>query len=167
MEIDLGAIAKEYAADRAAAVCSARGIAHGLVDVGGDLCTVGPHPDGRAWRIDLRHPRIPDAAMAVMPVDDGAVASSGCRERRVDDDGPRFGRVLDPATGWPSRGLAAVSVMADRCLVAGSIATIAMLRGREGIDYLRDLGVRHVWIDDQGHVGGTLGVDRAAPDRRT
>ena len=54
MEIDFGGIGKEYAADRAASVCKAMGIRHGLVDLSGDIRLIGPRPDGDPWRIGVR-----------------------------------------------------------------------------------------------------------------
>jgi FAD:protein FMN transferase len=56
MEIDFGGIGNEYAVDRAAGVCTALGIHHGIVDLGGDIRLIGPHPGGTPWRIGVRHP---------------------------------------------------------------------------------------------------------------
>jgi thiamine biosynthesis lipoprotein ApbE len=64
MELDLGGVAKEYAADRAATLCRSRGVPHGLVDLGGDIAVVGPHPDGSPWRIGVRDPMGGEAAVA-------------------------------------------------------------------------------------------------------
>ncbi len=51
--------------------------------------------------------------------------------------------------------LAAVTVMADFCVIAGSAATIAMLKEQEGPDWLASLGLRHFWVDLHGQTGGT------------
>jgi thiamine biosynthesis lipoprotein len=153
MEIDFGGIVKEYAADRAAAACRAAGVSHGLVDLGGDIGVVGPQPDGSAWPIGVRHPLAPDQAMAVLRLDSGGLASSGDYERFVEIDGVRYSHILDPRTGWPVRGLSAVSVAAESCLVAGSLCTIAMLKQEEGPAWLRGLAVRAVWMDSQGRPG--------------
>ena len=59
MELDFGGIGKEYAADQAAAVCIALGIRHGLIDLGGDIAVIGPHPNLAPWNIGIRHPRDP------------------------------------------------------------------------------------------------------------
>jgi thiamine biosynthesis lipoprotein len=47
-------------------------------------------------------------------------------------DGRRYCHILDPRTGWPAPGLASVTVISDRCLVAGSLSTAAMLKGKKG-----------------------------------
>src|SRR5579863_1199736 len=57
MEFDLGGIGKEYAVDRAAGICAAMGVEHGLVDLGGDIRAIGSLPDGSPWKIGIRHPR--------------------------------------------------------------------------------------------------------------
>jgi thiamine biosynthesis lipoprotein len=59
MELDFGGIGKEYAADQAAAVCVALGMRHGLVDLGGDIAVIGPHPNLEPWNIGIKHPRDP------------------------------------------------------------------------------------------------------------
>ncbi len=155
MEIDLGGVGKEYAADRAAGICTAMGLAHGLVDLGGDIRLIGPRPGGRPWRIGIRHPRIPGRPIAAVDLAAGALATSGDYERFIEVEGRRYCHILNPHTGWPVRGLRSVSVISPNCLLAGSLATIAMLKGREGIVWLRSLGVRHLFIDEDGTTDGT------------
>ena len=89
---------------------------------------------------------------------EGALASSGDYERCIMVDGVRYGHVLNPKTGWPVRHLAAVSVIGDFCVVAGSASTIAMLKENDGADWLQDLGLPHLWVDVQGVSGGSIGV---------
>jgi len=157
MELDFGGYVKEYAADRAAALCRQHGAAHGLVDLGGDLAVVGPHPDGAPWRIGIRHPREPGSAMATVALGSGGLASSGDYERCLIVDGRRYAHVLDPRTGWPVSGLAAVSVAAEHCLVAGTASTVAMLKGPvAGPAWLDRLGLPNVRMDAQGRMGGSL-----------
>lgn len=155
MEIDFGGIGKEYAADRAAETCMDHSIAHGLVSLGGDVRVIGPHPDGSPWRIDISDPR-GDGSVAVVDLVAGGLATSGDYERFIEIDGRRYCHILDPRTGWPAQGLASVTVVEDKCLVAGSVSTIAMLKGRDGPAWLAELGVRHLWIDADGNRGGTL-----------
>ena len=156
MEIDFGGIIKEHAADRAAGVCACLGLCHGLVELGGDIRVIGPHRDGSLWRIGLRHPFEADTAITMVELAGGGLASSGNYERFVEIEGRRYGHLLNPRTGWPVQGLASVSVAAESCLVAGSIASIAMLKQREGILWLAGLGLRHLWVDDGGRQGGNL-----------
>jgi thiamine biosynthesis lipoprotein len=157
MELDFGGYVKEYAADRAAALCRERGAAHGLVDLGGDLAVVGPHPDGAPWRIGIRHPRETGSAMATVSLAGGGLASSGDYERCIVVDGTRHAHVLDPRTGWPVSGLAAVSVAAQLCLVAGTASTVAMLMGAvQGPAWLDRLGLPNVRMDAALRISGSL-----------
>lgn len=155
LELDFGGIGKEYAADRAAEVCAGLGIRHGFVDLGGDIRVIGPQPDGRPWRIGIRDPRRPGTVATVIELDAGALATSGDYERFIEVDGRRYCHILDPCSGWPVRGIASATVVADRCLVAGSLSTMAMLKGRDGVAWLQRLGVRHVVIDEDGRRSGT------------
>jgi thiamine biosynthesis lipoprotein len=127
MEIDFGGIGKEYAADRAATICAEHGIAHALVNLGGDVRALGGQPGGAPWRVGIRDPRQHGRAIAVLAVADGAVATSGDYERFFELGGRRYCHILDPRTGMPVAHWRSVSVVAPLCVVAGSVATIAML----------------------------------------
>jgi thiamine biosynthesis lipoprotein len=162
MELDFGGIGKEYAADQAAAVCTALGIRGGLIDLGGDIAVIGPHLNLAPWNIGIRHPRDPDASIVSVLVNHGALASSGDYERYMMVDGQRYCHILNPITGWPCHGLAAVSVIADQCIVAGTVSTIAMLKGRDGVRWLSSLGLKHYFVDENGVGGGNMLV--SAPD---
>lgn len=156
LEIDLGGVVKEYAVDRAAALCREAGIGHGLVNLGGDIKIIGPHDDGSPWRIAIRHPRIHDGVLHTLLLHSGALASSGDYERCITVDGIRYGHVLNPKTGWPVRHMAAVSVIGEFCVVAGSASTIGMLKEEQGPAWLDALGLPHVWVNVRGESGGSL-----------
>src|SRR5487761_1945623 len=155
MELDFGGLGKEYAADRAAEVCADLGMRHGLIDLGGDIRVVGPQPNGLLWRIGIRHPRDADRLAAEIALPSGALATSGDYERFIEVNGRRYCHILDPKTGWPAQGLSSVTVISDRCLVAGSLSTAAMLKGSAGAGWLHGLGVRHLVIDEDGNPCGT------------
>ena len=155
MEIDFGGIGKEYAADRAATVCMEQGIAHGLINLGGDVRATGPQPDGAPWRVGIRHPRDDGAAIATVLLESGAVATSGDYERFFEIAGRRYCHILDPRTGQPADYWQSVSVIAPLCVVAGSCATIAMLMKAEGEAFLREQGFPFTAVDASGAVLGT------------
>jgi thiamine biosynthesis lipoprotein len=156
VELDFGGIGKEYAADRAAAICRDCGIAHGLIDLGGDIRVIGPHPDGRSWTIGIRDPRRPGVAVVHVELAGGALATSGDYERYLEIGGRRYCHILNPRTGWPAEGLRSVSIHADQCLLAGSLATMAMLRGEEGVAWLNGLGQFYHCVDSAGRQHSTL-----------
>jgi len=163
MALDFGGIVKEYAADRGAVICRQSGFAHGLVDLGGDIRIVGPHPDGAPWSVGIRHPRRAGDIMASIDLAGGAIASSGDYERFIEIDGRRYGHIISPRTGMPVRALASVSVVADECVVAGSATTIATLMQEEGPAWLTEIGLPHVFMDREMRIGGTLAAAETGP----
>ena len=157
MELDFGGYVKEYAADCVAELCRRSGVAHGLIDLGGDLAVMGPHPDGTPWLVGVRHPRRPEASMATVALSSGGIASSGDYERCMVVGGRRYGHILSPVTGWPVEGLASVSVVAEQCVVAGTASTIAMLKGSaEGPAWLDALGLPNLRMHPNERISGTL-----------
>ncbi len=156
LELDFGGVVKEYAVDRAAALCIELGMRHGVVNLGGDIKVIGPRADGQPWRIGIKHPRSSTTLLDTVELSDGALASSGDYERCIVVDGVRYGHILNPLSGWPVRHLAAVSVVADFCVIAGSASTIAMLKEDAGAAWLAALGLRHLWVDVDGRSGGDL-----------
>ncbi|HQR22515.1 MAG TPA: FAD:protein FMN transferase [Burkholderiaceae bacterium] len=152
MEIDFGGIGKEYAADRAGALLIESGVAHGLVNLGGDIRVLGPAPDGSPWRIAVQDPRgRPGATLARLDVAHGAMATSGDYERYFIAGGRRYCHVMDPRTGWPVDYWQSVSVVAPLAVAAGACATIAMLHPvGEALAFLQAQGVRYLAIDAGG-----------------
>ena len=161
MEIDLGGIGKEYAADRAAAVCLEANISHGIVDLGGDVRLIGPHPDGAPWTIGIRDPLTPNQVVGHVSLTEGALATSGDYQRRIQFGNKSYSHLINPKTGRPVEGLASVSVVADQCLAAGSVSSIALLKGKEGVIWLSRLDpeLRYAWIDSAGTFGGSLSAE--------
>jgi thiamine biosynthesis lipoprotein len=157
MEIDLGGIGKEYAADRAALRLQAHGVRHALVNLGGDLHALGPRglPEcaGAPWQIDIEHPR-PEAGgltvLARLPLSQGGLATSGDYERFFIHEGRRYCHVLDPRSGWPVRGWQSVSVIAANTTVAGALATVAMLKEGAAAPWLQAQQVRWLGVDAAG-----------------
>jgi thiamine biosynthesis lipoprotein len=163
MEVDFGGFVKEYTADRAAELCRERGLTSGLIDLGGDLAVVGPHPDGQPWCVGIRNPRQPSEAMARVALHSGGLATSGDYERFMIVAGQRYSHLLDPRSGESHRGgPACVSVTASHCIIAGITSTIAMLHPEtEAALFLRTVGLPHVLITQSGCISGSAShIDR-------
>ena len=152
MQIDLGGIGKEYAADRAAEACRAHVVNQGMVNLGGDISIVGPRPDGEPWRIGVNNPKAPENVMATLFTHSGGVATSGDYIQYREIEGRRYSHILNPITGWPARNLSSVTVGAQSCLIAGIYSTIAMLKGEAGAQWLREQGVPHIFANEDGEV---------------
>lgn len=157
MELDFGGCVKEYAADSAAMQLRRHGVRAALVDLAGDMATVGAPQGERGWPVGIRHPVEKNSAVAQVLLPEGGLASSGDYERCLEIEGVRYGHILHPRTGWPIHGLVAVSVLAGQCLVAGSSATIAMLKpADEALVWLERLGLPWLAIDADLQCHGSL-----------
>ncbi|HEY6131182.1 MAG TPA: FAD:protein FMN transferase, partial [Halioglobus sp.] len=98
-----------------------------------------------------------DSAVARLLLPEGGLASSGDYERCMEIDGIRYGHILHPRTGWPAQGLGAVSVLAEQCLVAGSSATVAMLKpAAAALEWLASLGLPWLAVDADMVCHGSL-----------
>ena len=151
MHIDFGGIGKEYAADRAATILAQYGVRHALVNLGGDVRALGTQPGGAPWRIGIAHPRRPGAAIGGFEVTDGAVATSGDYQRYFEIDGRRYSHILDARTGWPVDHWQSASVVAPVCTLAGTLATLAMLRP-DADAFVRASGFRFLLVDKKGRL---------------
>jgi thiamine biosynthesis lipoprotein len=153
MELDFGGIVKEFAADQCAVLLLEKGIQHGLINLGGDIRVIGPHPDNKPWEVGIRHPRNKDDMTGSINICTGGISSSGDYERCIKIDGHNYSHILNPKTGWPVSGLASVTVIADFCLVAGSASTIAMLKEEDGATWLKDNNFQAWCVDINGNFG--------------
>ena len=157
MEIDFGGFSKEYGVDRAAGVMLSFGLRHAFVSLGGNAMVTGPRADGAPWRLGIRHPRDPEAVIAKLPISSGAAATSGDYKRYLDFGGRRYSHILHPRTGESVEGFQSVTVLAPSCLVAGSVTTIAMLRGgMDGTAWLEDSGAEYLAVTATGNVASNL-----------
>jgi thiamine biosynthesis lipoprotein len=130
MKIDLGGIAKGYAAQAAAARLAELGVRDALVDVSGNMAALGRAAHAGSWRIGIRDPRdrMPYVArLAFLPGE--AVSTSGNYEQFVAADGKTYGHIMDPRTGRPAGGLLAVTVLAPNAMLADAWSTALFVLG--------------------------------------
>jgi thiamine biosynthesis lipoprotein len=152
MELDFGGFGKEYAADRAAAVLLEGGASSGYVNLAGDFHVLGPKPDGQPWSIGIRDPRRTDEIFASIPIENGALATSGDYERYFEIEGKRYCHILNARNGYPVSYWRSVSVLAPMTLMAGGFSTIAMLFEEKGLDFLEQSGFPFIAINQQGQI---------------
>src|SRR5436190_10661814 len=161
MELDFGGVGKEYAADRAATICADHGIAHGLVNLGGDVRVIGAHPDGTPWRVGIRHPRRDDAVIGTVEMRAGAVATSGDYERYFEIGGRRYCHLLDARTGHPVSHWQSATVVAPLAILAGAFATIAMLLEGQAEAFLAQQQLPYLLVRADGAVVRDAGTPGA------
>lgn len=164
MRVGLGGIAKGYAADRAARVLREAGFRDFAVDAGGDL-VLGERRAGKPWRVGIRHPRDPARNVAIVPVANGAVATSGDAERYFVLEGKRYGHILDPRTGRPADRCQSVTVIGPHAYFADAMATGVFVLGPEkGISLLESLeGMEGIVLDSAGAIHVTSGLRSHTP----
>jgi FAD:protein FMN transferase len=149
MQVDLGGIVKEYAADALATRALQLGIDRGLVELGGDISVIG---EGH-WPVGISNPQAPLQPLLQLYLERGGFASSGNYQRYMLVKGKRYSHILNPKTGWPVDTPAGVSVIADSCLLAGSLSTLAMLMGeRQCVSWLEDMGLPFLCVLNNGQV---------------
>lgn len=152
MELDFGGIGKEYAVDRVAALLREKGVRHGLLNFAGDVHVIGPQPDGRPWMMAVQHPREPGRLLAMLPVAQGAMTTSGDYERFFEQDGQRHCHILNPITGCSARYWQSVTVLAPLASAAGAYCTMAMLQDQSAIDFLNQTGCPYLAVDAKGRL---------------
>ncbi len=153
MEIDLGGIGKEYAADCAAGVLMRSGIKHGYVNLGGDIRVAGPAPGGEAWHFGVADPRGLESPVAAIALSSGGLSTSGDYEKFFEIDGVRHCHILNPMTGMSAQCWRSVSVTAVTSLAAGAMTTIAMLKEADAVPFLDSMKCSYLLI---GHDGRTI-----------
>lgn len=131
MEIDLGSVAKGYAGQLAAQMLREHGVQSALLNLGGNVQTVGAKPDGSPWQIGIKDPQGEDAMM-VLSVEDQAVVTSGGYERYFEQDGQTYWHIMDPSTGHPAdSGLISVTIVGDEGVVCDGLSTALFVTGLE------------------------------------
>ncbi|WP_323844077.1 FAD:protein FMN transferase [Microbulbifer magnicolonia] len=133
VEIDLSAIAKGHGVDRVALLLEQQGIRNYLVEIGGELRTLGVNPKGRHWRIGIESPD-PAGRVVQKPisVSGKSVATSGDYRNYYERNGVRYAHTIDPRIGRPlQHRLASVTVIADSCAEADGLATALNVLGAD------------------------------------
>ncbi len=163
MSIDLGGIMKGYAAEKATEVLRSQGIRAGIVSVAGDVRAFGAKPDGSPWKVGIRHPRgrSEEDVIAVLPLTDLSISTSGDYERFSLREGKRIHHLISPQTGYPVSTCQSASVIAPSGALADAYSTGVFLLGVErGLRLLETLGFEGVIVDDKGALHATPGIRR-------
>ena len=148
MELDLGGIGKEYAADRVLQLLQLQTDLPFLVNLGGDLCCRGTPACG-FWQVGVERPNQLNTPQLVLDLSCGGLATSGDTRRYLQVGNRRYGHILNPKTGWPVQGgPRSVTVAAPYCVQAGILATMALLQGAAAEAFLQDAGVQYWCLHD-------------------
>ncbi len=167
--LDVGAIAKAWAADRAAAAAAQECGCGVLVSIGGDIATSGPSPEG-GWQVRVTddHRSGSSAPGQTVSILSGGLATSSTSVRRWSHAGHTMHHIIDPDTGAPARDTwRTVSVTAGSCTDANIASTAAMIRSDAAPAWLAELGLPARLVDDRGEVTVVAGWPEPAEQTRT
>lgn len=160
MLLDVGGLAKGYAADCAKQVLKARGIVSAYINIGGNVLLLGAKPDESAWKVGIRHPREASSLVGVIATKGVSVVTSGDYERFfIDSEGTWYHHIVNPKTGYSARsGLLSLTVVCPRSLHADALSTTLFIAGLEGskklLEQLPGVGIfaidetMHGWISE-------------------
>lgn len=166
MRIDLGGFAKGHAVDNSIAILKRMGIAHAVVAAGGDSHVLGDRR-GRPWSIAVRDPRDARRVVAVLPLRDTSISTSGDYERFFERDGVRHHHLIDPKTGRSPSAVRSVTILANDGLTSEGISKCVFVMGLpRGLRLVESLpGVDAVVVDAAGalHFSAGLAAAGGAP----
>jgi thiamine biosynthesis lipoprotein len=153
VRIDLGGIAKGYAVDRGIALLAKQGIEHALITAGGDSRLLGDH-QGRPWQIGIRSPRNPEGMVAMLPLVNEAISTSGDYERYFESDGVRYHHILNPKTGRSASEVQSVTIIGPNATRTDALSTSVFVLGvKAGLALVNRLeDIESVIIDQQGRM---------------
>lgn len=130
--IDLGAVAKGYAADRVKLKLSEAGVENAIINLGGNVLTMGTKPDGEKWSVGIKNPFSTSELTGAVSIDAKAVVTSGNYERYFEKEGKRYWHILDPQTGYPAdAGVVSVTIVTDSSFLADALSTAVYVMGPE------------------------------------
>lgn len=159
VRIDLGGIGKGYAVDNGIALLKKRGITQAIVTAGGDSRVLGDR-GGRPWMVGIRDPRRKDNVVAVVPLINSAISTSGDYERYFEVDGVRYHHIINPKTGRSATGVHSVSVVGpDATTTDGLTKPVFILGPEKGLRLIESIpGADAVIIDANGEMFYSSGL---------
>ena len=154
MKIGFGAIGKGYAADKAKALLIEKGVKGGIINASGDMNTWGKQTNGEDWKVAITNPLNKDKAIAIFPLNNSAVVTSGDYEKYIKLEGKKFAHIIDPRTGYPTSGIISATVFAPKAELADALATSIFVMGvNAGIDRINQLpNIECIIINDEGKI---------------
>lgn len=161
-KLDLGSVAKGYAADCAAKTLRQNGVQGAVLALGGNVQTVGQKPDGSDWRVSVADPLHPDGTVCDLLVGETAVVTSGSYQRSFTENGKTYHHILDPETGAPAEsGLLSVTVVCADGTTADGLSTALFILGLDRGSALwrsGEIAFDALWITDRREIFVTAGL---------
>ena len=166
IRIDLGAIAKGYAADCLVAILKENDVKRASISLGGNVYVYGKKPGGSLWNVAVRDPNKPGQNAFMLKTRDATVVTSGAYERFFEQDGKIYGHIFDPATGFPAQsGLASVTIVSQTSMVADALSTSLFVLGLKKIPAIKKSALAGnfecVCVDTSGTAYASKGLKKS------
>lgn len=160
MKLGFGAIGKGYAADKAKALLISNGVPGGIINASGDLTTWGTRETGEKWMVGIANPTDKTDVFSWLPIIESSAATSGNYEKYIIFNGEKYSHIINPKTGYPTKGVFSVSVFAKKAELCDALATSIFIMGKDrGIHMINQLeGVEVVVVDDKNKVHKSSGI---------
>jgi len=155
LTLDLSGVAKGFGVDELARIMSGFGVESWLVGIDGEMRAGDPKPDGRPWAVAREKPSVGAREIdGILELQDAAVATSGSYRHVAEIGGSRVSHTMDPRIGSPlANDLAAVTVLAESCMVADAWATALLVSGAHGgLELARRYGLAALFVRTDGEV---------------
>ncbi|NLJ78897.1 MAG: FAD:protein FMN transferase [Tissierellia bacterium] len=156
MKLDLGGIAKGYAADEVKSIFAEEGVKSAIIDLGGDIYAMGNKGKGKPWRVGIEDPfGAAGSYLGVSDVEDKSIVTSGDYKRFFMYEGNRYHHIIDPDTGYPTNNeISSLSVISDKGVDGDAVATALFVlgidKGTEILNNFEDVEV--IFITKQGEI---------------
>ncbi len=150
VELDPGGIGKGYAVDKMVEILRQAGIESAMVSAAGSsIYGLGAPPGENGWRVKIRDPRRPDRTIEEVLLRNESMSTSGNYEKFFRAEGELYSHIMDPRTGWPAQGVAAVSVVAPRTLDSEAWTKPFYINGRKWAAGHKPQGFRVYLCEDR------------------
>lgn len=169
-KLDFGGIAKGYIADKMADYLTENKVSAAIIDLGGNVVTVGSKSSGEPWNVGVKNP-FPDvgeefnAVLGSIKISGRkSIGTSGVYERYLTYEGERYHHILDPQTGFPvETDLAGVTAVTDMSIDGEGVTTTCILMGSKGAQtFLEENGIQAVLVKNDGTIITTAGAEFTA-----
>lgn len=162
--LDVGGIAKGFAADVVRDIFHKYKIKSGLIDLGGNIFALGGKEDGSPWRVGIQNPfKSRGEHIGVLSVKDKSIVTSGNYERYFEKDGQRFHHILDPKTGYPSQSkIISATIISDNSIDGDGLSTGVYILGIEkALKIIEGIeGIEAIFVTEDKEIYITSGLDK-------
>lgn len=165
MSLDLGAVAKGRLGEVLSQDLKELGVTSALLELGGNIQTVGTKPDGSRWRVGIQDPNSQEGGyLAIVEVADQAVVTSGDYQRYFEQDGQTYCHIMDPATAAPAdSGVDSVSIVGSDGTVCDALSTALFVMGEDkGAQFWKDhpeMDFEAIFVSQDGSIAVTEGLE--------